>query len=188
MTSVASPLQAVLDVFSGPLHGVRFADIDAEGLSSLAAEVESLANDVAAREAELASLREACAHKQEALWAIAQQALAYARIYAEGDEALSAELNEITLPRSTKPRKSASGKASPTERGSKAQKDETDASANEPEVTSQELAPAPSKARRKTAVANASSKTEPEALESVEEVAPPKGARRKLPTRSGRAR
>ena len=49
------------------------------------------------------SLNDQCAAGVGAF--LAQQALAYARIYAENDEALSAELNDIALPRAAKPRK-----------------------------------------------------------------------------------
>ena len=107
MTSLSPPLQAVVALFRGPLQTVRFADIDAVGLSNLAAEAESAASEVEAQEAKLVQLRHALAQKQEALLGLAQQALAYARIYAEGDEALTAELNDIALPRATKPRKAA---------------------------------------------------------------------------------
>ena len=106
MTSLSPPLQAVVALFRGPLQNVRFADIDASGLSTLAQEVEGAAADVEAHEAKLVDLRQQLAQKQEALLGLAQQALAYARIYAEGDEALAAELNDIALPRATKPRKS----------------------------------------------------------------------------------
>lgn len=105
MTSLAPALQAVVALFRGPLHNVRFADIDAAGLGNLAAEVEAAAAEVEAQEAKLAELRQALSQKQESLAALAQQALAYARIYAEGDDALTAQLNEITLPRAAKPRK-----------------------------------------------------------------------------------
>jgi hypothetical protein len=107
MTSLSPPLQAVVALFRGPLQTVRFADIDAVGLSNLAAEAESAASEVEAQEAKLTQLRQALVQKQEALLGLAQQALAYARIYAEGDEALTAELNDIALPRATKPRKAA---------------------------------------------------------------------------------
>lgn len=113
MTSLSPPLQAVVALFRGPLENVRFADIDAAGLSTLAQEVEDAANDVQAHEAKLSELRQLLSQKQEALLVLAQQALAYARIYAEGDEALSAELNEIALPRAAKPRKASSAKAEP---------------------------------------------------------------------------
>jgi hypothetical protein len=180
MTSLSSPLQAVISLFSGPLQGVRFADIDAEGLSSLAAEVESLGSEVETLDAQLTNLREALAQKQEALLALAQQALAYARIYAESDEALTAELNEIALPRATKPRKGGSMK--PSERGAKAPKEDvdntTDRSLADAEVNEVEPA-APTKSRRKAAAAAEEPKAEVEA--------PAPAGRRKLPARTGRA-
>lgn len=111
MISLSPPLQAVVALFRGPLAHVRFADIDATGLTGLAAEVEAAATEVELQEAKLVELRQSLAQRQEALLALAQQALAYARIYAENDEALSAELNEIALPRAAKPRKPAAPKA-----------------------------------------------------------------------------
>jgi hypothetical protein len=105
MTSLPQPLQAVVSLFEGPLSGVRFADIDAAGLTKLAADVSRVQVEVEAHEAKLVELKQYLAQRQEALQALAQQALAYARIYAEGDDALTAQLNDISLPRATKPRK-----------------------------------------------------------------------------------
>lgn len=110
MTSLAQPVQAVVTLFEGPLAGVRFADVDAAGLSKLSAEVTGAASELERQEAALAQLRQDLAQRQEALLSLAQQALAYARIYAEGDDALTAELNAITLPRATKARKQSSAK------------------------------------------------------------------------------
>jgi hypothetical protein len=115
MTSLSPPLQAVVALFRGPLSHVRFADIDAAGLTGLATEVEAAAREVEQQEAKLVELRQSLAQRQEALLALAQQALAYARIYAENDEALSAELNDIALPRAAKPRKPAAPKATRAE-------------------------------------------------------------------------
>jgi hypothetical protein len=84
---------------------VRFADIDAAGLTKLAAEVSRGQVEVEAHEAKLVELKQSLAQRHEALLSLAQQALAYARIYAEGDDALMAQLNDIALPRATKPRK-----------------------------------------------------------------------------------
>jgi hypothetical protein len=120
MTSLPPPLQAVVALFRGPLSQVRFADIDAPGLTGLAEEVEAAATEVEQQEAKLVALRQSLAQRHEALLALAQQALAYARIYAENDEALSAELNDIALPRSTKPRKPTTAKSP---RGEEATKD-----------------------------------------------------------------
>ena len=105
MTSLSPSIQSVLELFKGPLSNVRFADIDAEGLARVAAEVEAVGGEVARHEEELAMLRQTLAQRQEALLTLAQQALAYARVYAENDEQLLDELNRIALPRSTKPRK-----------------------------------------------------------------------------------
>ncbi len=105
MTPLTQPLQAVVSLFEGPLSGVRFADVDAAGLSKLAAEVARTATELEQQEAKLSQLRQELSQRQEALHTLAQQALAYARIYAEGDDELVAQLNDIALPRAGKPRK-----------------------------------------------------------------------------------
>jgi hypothetical protein len=111
MSLISQPLQAVVALFEGPLAGVRFADIDAGGLSKLSGEVANAAAEVEQQEAKLSALRQSLAQRQEALLGLAQQALAYARVYAENDEELLAKLNDISLPRATKPRKAAPAKA-----------------------------------------------------------------------------
>lgn len=105
MTSLPPPVQSVLELFQGPLASVRFADIDAAGLAQLAAEVEAASSEVREHENKLGELRPILAQRQEALLALAQQALAYARVYAENDEALLEAVNRISLPRAAKPRK-----------------------------------------------------------------------------------
>ena len=106
MSSTPQAVQAVLELFKGPLAELRFADVDAKGLERLAAEVELAAVAVQEQEAQLAALRLSLGERQDALLSLAQRALAYARVYAENDEALSARLNAISLPRAVKPRKS----------------------------------------------------------------------------------
>jgi hypothetical protein len=110
MTAISPPIQSVLELFEGPLGNVRFADIDAAGLASLAAEVKAAASELERQEEALAELRQGLAQRQEALLVLAQQALAYARVYAENDEALLEELNHISLPRAAKPRKTNAAK------------------------------------------------------------------------------
>ena len=105
MTSLPPPVQSVLELFQGPLADVRFAEIDAAGLAKLAAEVETAASEVQEHEGKLAELRQILAQRQEALLTLAQQALAYARVYAENDEPLLEAVNRISLPRAAKPRK-----------------------------------------------------------------------------------
>jgi hypothetical protein len=105
MTSLPPPVQSVLELFQGPLASVRFADIDGAGLVKLAAEVEAVASEVQDHEGKLADLRQILAQRQEALLTLAQQALSYARVYAENDEPLLEAVNRISLPRPAKPRK-----------------------------------------------------------------------------------
>jgi hypothetical protein len=111
MTSLSAPVQAVLALFQGPLSDVRFADVDAAVLAKSTAEVESAASAVAQQEAQLTELRQTLADKQDALLLLAQRAVAYARVYAEQDEALTEQLASITLPRAAKPRKANATKA-----------------------------------------------------------------------------
>jgi hypothetical protein len=111
MTSLSPPFRSLLELFKGPLGNVRFADVDAEGLANLAAEVEAAASEVQRHEAQLAQLREAHIERQDALLVLAQRALAYARVYAENDEALLEEVNRIALPRAPKPRRPGAAKA-----------------------------------------------------------------------------
>jgi hypothetical protein len=103
--SLPPAVQSVLELFQGPLASVRFADVDAAGLASLAGEVEAAAAEVEAHEVALVELRQNLAQRQEALLALAQQALAYARVYAENnDEQLLDVIGAIALPRATSPR------------------------------------------------------------------------------------
>ena len=105
MSHLSPAVQAVVALFRGPLAGVRFAEVDAAGLTSLASEVEAAALEIEQQEAKLTQLKQAFAQRQDALLGLAQQGLAYARIFAEGDDVLSTELEQIALPRTAKPRK-----------------------------------------------------------------------------------
>lgn len=144
MTSLSPPIQSVLELFKGPLSGVRFADIDATGLASLAEEVEAAASEVQRQEAQLAELRQGLAQRQEALLVLAQQALAYARVYAENDEPLLEELNRISLPRAAKPRKPGAAKpsaAKPSAAGEAAPSDAANEEAAADDAVVMEAAP-----------------------------------------------
>jgi len=105
MTPLPPPVQAVLELFQGPLAELRFADVDAAVLASSASAVEAAAAAVAEQEAQLSELRQTLADRQEALLLLAQRGLAYARVYAEHDDALTEQLARVSLPRANKPRK-----------------------------------------------------------------------------------
>ena len=102
LSAIAAPIQTLLDLFSTCLADVRFADVDGQTLGRCAAEVEAAAEAVASAQAALDAAREILQLKQDALLQRAQSALAYARVYAEGDEALSGQLDGVNLPRSTR--------------------------------------------------------------------------------------
>jgi hypothetical protein len=134
MTLLSPPVQAVLELFQGPLADVRCADVDAAGLATVAAEVESAAAAVAHQEAQLSELRQSLTERQDALLLLAQRALAYARVYAEHDEALSEQLARITLPRAAKPRKASAPKPEGVEAAVPAEPSTTESTASATEA------------------------------------------------------
>ena len=146
MTLLSPPVQAVLDLFQGPLADVRFADVDAAGLASVAAEVESAAAAVARQEAQLSELRQSLTERQDALLVLAQRALAYARVYAEHDEALTEQLARIALPRAAKPRKATTTKAEGVDAVAQAEPVGTESSASAAEAPTQVQAEAEAEA------------------------------------------
>jgi hypothetical protein len=101
-SAIPAPIQTLLDLFTTSLADVRFADVDGQTLGRCAAEVESAAEAVAVAQAALDAARELLQQKHEVLLQRSQCALAYARVYAEGDDALSSQLDGVSLPRSTR--------------------------------------------------------------------------------------
>lgn len=114
MSVLPASVVSIIELFKGPLASVRFADVDAEGLASLAADVERAALEVGDQEAQLAELRQNLSQAQESLLVLSQRALAYARVYAETNDELLEALDQISLPRPPKPRKQAAPKSSST--------------------------------------------------------------------------
>jgi hypothetical protein len=102
MSAIPSPIRTLLDLFTTSLADVRFADVDGQTLARCAAEVEAATEAVASAQATLDAAREVLQLKQDVLLQRAHAALAYARVYAEGDEALSSQLEGVSLPRSTR--------------------------------------------------------------------------------------
>lgn len=166
VTPISPPIQAVLDLFDGPLGQVRFADIDSATLRRLAGEVEAAAAELEAQQAALDALRKATLEKQEHLLLQAQRALAYARVYAEGDEELSARLAQIHLARPAKRQKADSA--------------EGEASGKKSSATARPPLSGASTARPSTAdPADAASAVEPDGTEETDAARPAAAARRK---------
>lgn len=102
MTAIPPPIQTVLDLFSTHLADVRFGDLDAQSLARASTEVQSAHDVLVASQLALEAARRSLVERQEVLLQQVQRALAYARVYAEADEALSAQLEAVTLPRAAK--------------------------------------------------------------------------------------
>ena len=100
MDAIAPPIRTALELFETTLADVRFADLDAKTLARAAADVHAVAAVVASAQAALDSARSALQERQDILLERVQQAIAYARVYAENDEALTHRLQAIALPRS----------------------------------------------------------------------------------------
>ncbi|HKQ71877.1 MAG TPA: hypothetical protein VJT73_21180 [Polyangiaceae bacterium] len=96
---IPSGVQQILDLFDASLPDVKFGDLDASVLASAAEEVTVLAIALAQAEAALEVTRAAFVERQEALVQKAHRALAHARVYAEGDAALSARVDGISVSR-----------------------------------------------------------------------------------------
>jgi hypothetical protein len=102
--ALPAPLQTLLELFTTSLAEVRFADVDAQTLVRLAADAEAALAVVSSAEAALSVAREVLVERQEALLQQGHRALAYARVYAENDDALTERLSAIALPRARKAR------------------------------------------------------------------------------------
>jgi hypothetical protein len=111
MNAISPPVQSILDLFTTDLADVRFADVDAQTLARIAADVEAAAVHVAEAQAALDGARAALQERQDTLLQHAQRALAYARVYAESDAVLSERLDAIALPRHAIARRARGGEA-----------------------------------------------------------------------------
>jgi multidrug efflux pump subunit AcrA (membrane-fusion protein) len=85
----------VIDLYSEELAEVRFPDLDLSALLYAQAELHAAQLEVERVEAELADQRAELEVRSQALVAKAERALAYARIFAQGDEQLAPRLAEI---------------------------------------------------------------------------------------------
>jgi len=178
MSQLSPPIQAVLELFvHGPLADQRFADVDAAVLSELASTVEAAAAAVAEQEAQLSELRQTLADRQDALLLLAQRALAYARVYAEHDDALTEQLSRISLPRAGKPRKVS---AKPASSEASAASSEASAASSEASAASSEASAASSPDE---SAAEPTTETVAFDAPSVDAQAPRKGKRRSSVTR-----
>jgi len=85
----------VIDLYTEELAEVRFPDLDLSALLYAQAELHAAQLEVERVEAELADKRAELELRSQALVAKAERALAYARIFAQGDEQLAPRLADI---------------------------------------------------------------------------------------------
>jgi multidrug efflux pump subunit AcrA (membrane-fusion protein) len=90
----------VIDLYSVELADVRFPDLDLSALLYAQTELHASQLEVERVEAELADIRAQLEARSQALLAKAERALAYAKIYAQGDEDLAPRLADIGRKRS----------------------------------------------------------------------------------------
>jgi len=115
---VVPAVREVVQLFEARADSLRFPDVDHEGLVALCSRVREQHAELQRAEAALDSAREALAHEQAVLHAMAARGLAYARIFAEGDAELGAELSDYALgrqeaaQRNARPRRPRHSKAS----------------------------------------------------------------------------
>lgn len=96
---VPAPAQLVLDFFENELAELKFADMDRSVLQTALEQVQALAEEQAQAEAALRAAQDNLQGSLDALLGKCQRALAYARIYAEGDPELARRLEAIVIPR-----------------------------------------------------------------------------------------
>ena len=91
----------VIDLYSVELADVRFPDLDLSALLYAQTELHAAQLEVERVVAELADKRADLESRSQALLTKAERALAYAKIYAQGDEELAPRLADMGRKRST---------------------------------------------------------------------------------------
>lgn len=95
--AIPADIQELLDVFAKSLSDVRFPDVDGAALESLAAAVRGHATELAQLGEKVRAAQQALETAQLELRKAARRGLAYARVFAEGNPALSEKLAGLSL-------------------------------------------------------------------------------------------
>jgi chromosome condensin MukBEF ATPase and DNA-binding subunit MukB len=85
----------VIDLYAEELSEVRFPDLDLSALLYAQAELNAAQVEVERAEAELADKRAQLEERSQALLAKSERALAYARVFAQGDQQLAPRIADI---------------------------------------------------------------------------------------------
>src|SRR5690606_10929948 len=100
MDPVTPAIRKIYEVFESEGERLSFPDLDARVVSQGVSQVEAAASAVIEAEAALVAARAALEHAQGNLLKTSQRALAYLRLYAEGQPELLKVVEQIALPRS----------------------------------------------------------------------------------------
>jgi hypothetical protein len=92
---VPSLAQDVIALFEDALAGVRFPELDHERLEHMAAAARAAQLELERIEGELLQAQACVAEHAASLLACAERGLAYARVFAEGNDALSARVAQL---------------------------------------------------------------------------------------------
>lgn len=113
---VSEPVAALIEVFGAHADALCFPEVDHSTLEGLAAELRQAAVEVERQERALQQARQLLDERRDALRARAERGLAYARIFAEDDEALRAQLEAIDLGSPPQPAAKGAAKRHPPRR------------------------------------------------------------------------
>lgn len=96
---VPAPAREVLALFSGPLEGVRFPDVDADALGAMAQEVATRAEAVEEAREALQRARARLEESQRGILAATDKGLAYAQVFAGGQGDLAERVEALLAAR-----------------------------------------------------------------------------------------
>lgn len=113
----AAALDTLLHVFETTLADVPFPDVSATALREASDLVLDKADAVAEAETALAAARAAQDEARKSFEKLGRRALAYAQVYADGDEALTAKLGEVARDLAGHPRAAEQAVDAPKKRG-----------------------------------------------------------------------
>lgn len=94
-TEVPPEIERIVTLFEEDLGDVAFPDVDLEALRAATREVQGKAEAVMAARGLLDAAAKELGESQDALRRLAERALAYAKVYASGDEGLTARLEAL---------------------------------------------------------------------------------------------
>ena len=114
---VSEPVATLIDVFGANADALCFPEVDHSILEGLAAELRQAAVEVERQERALQQARQLLDERRDALRARAERGLAYARIFAEDDDALREQLEAIDLGGTAQPEAKRTTKRHPPRRG-----------------------------------------------------------------------